>query len=70
MFCDLHTSLDKKRYGISCCVNNVKRIHVTHSICLMTVNTHDSVIYLTNKQQQSCYYSIECLTNIQHAAHT
>jgi len=49
MSCVLQTSLDDKRNSIGSGMNDLKCISVTHAVRLMAVDTHDPVIYLTNK---------------------
>jgi len=49
MSCVLHTSLDDKRNSIGSGMNDLECIPVTHAIRLMTIDTHNPVIYLANK---------------------
>jgi len=48
--CALQTSLYDESYWIRSGVDELKCIHVTHAVCLVTIDTQDSVVYLTTEK--------------------
>jgi len=43
----IQTSLNDKRYCVTGCMNDMKRIHISHAIRLLSIDSQHPVIYLT-----------------------